>query len=208
VEPPVPAVVIGSAEEEGGAAPTPVYAPVAAATAPGVAAVGVTTSAAGLLVRPDASGVDGGSGGRGGCPTVGASAVCGAPFHDRTGGGGAGGAGGGGSSSGGPGCAAEVSPKEQLRRQKVARYLEKKKRRRSTKACSYQSRQRVANARPRHKGRFLPLESEFVPVAELRRRQFALVKEMRDKAAALATAAAASGDAAMPSPEFGQRVAV
>lgn len=70
--------------------------------------------------------------------------------------------------------------KEKLRRQKVARYLEKKKRRVWSKSAPYKSRQRVANARPRHKGRFLPLESEFVPIAELQRRQRALFKQMQE----------------------------
>lgn len=70
--------------------------------------------------------------------------------------------------------------KEQLRKQKVARYLAKRRRRKWTRAsCSYKSRQRVANARPRHKGRFMPLESEFVPIAELQRRQRALMKQMQ-----------------------------
>lgn len=64
-----------------------------------------------------------------------------------------------------------------LRRAKVERYLEKKRRRKWSRATSYTSRQRVANTRPRHKGRFLPLESEFVPIAELQRRQRALLKQ-------------------------------
>ncbi|CAM9672816.1 unnamed protein product [Ectocarpus sp. 4 AP-2014] len=112
---------------------------------------------------------------------------------------------------------ATVSVKEQVRRQKVARYLAKKQRRRWSKASSYQSRQRVANSRPRHKGRFLPLESEFVPIAELQRRQRVLMAQMREKAAAataVATAGSASaaagssaagapyGDGVPPSPEF------
>lgn len=70
--------------------------------------------------------------------------------------------------------------KEKLRRQKVARYLEKKKRRVWSKMAPYKSRQRVANARPRHKGRFLPLESDFVPIQELQRRQRAIFKQMQE----------------------------
>ncbi|CAB1117917.1 unnamed protein product [Ectocarpus sp. CCAP 1310/34] len=89
-----------------------------------------------------------------------------------------------------------VSLKEQVRRQKVARYLAKKQRRRWSKASCYQSRQRVANSRPRHKGRFLPLESEFVPIAEVQRRQRVLMAQMREKAAA-ATAAATAGSASV-----------
>ncbi|CAM9350433.1 unnamed protein product [Ectocarpus sp. 8 AP-2014] len=118
---------------------------------------------------------------------------------------------------------ATVSVKEQVRRQKVARYLAKKQRRRWSKASSYQSRQRVANSRPRHKGRFLPLESEFVPIAELQRRQRVLMAQMREKAAAAtagATAGSASaaagsaaagapyGDGVPPSPEFGHQYTV
>lgn len=81
-----------------------------------------------------------------------------------------------------PSCGGEprISLKEQLRKQKVARYLAKRRRRKWTRAsCSYESRQRVANARPRHKGRFMPLASEFVPIAELQRRQRALMKQMQ-----------------------------
>ncbi|CAM9905630.1 unnamed protein product [Ectocarpus sp. 12 AP-2014] len=118
---------------------------------------------------------------------------------------------------------ATVSVKEQVRRQKVARYLAKKQRRRWSKASSYQSRQRVANSRPRHKGRFLPLESEFVPIAELQRRQRVLMAQMREKAAtatAAATAGSASaaagsaaagdpyGDGVRPSQEFGHQYSV
>ncbi|CAN0545675.1 unnamed protein product [Ectocarpus sp. 12 AP-2014] len=118
---------------------------------------------------------------------------------------------------------ATVSVKEQVRRQKVARYLAKKQRRRWSKASSYQSRQRVANSRPRHKGRFLPLESEFVPIAELQRRQRVLMAQMREKAAtatAAATAGSASaaagsaaagaphGDGVPPSQEFGHQYSV
>ena len=69
-----------------------------------------------------------------------------------------------------------LSQKE-LRRQKVERYLAKKKRRLWSRASSYQSRQRVANNRPRHKGRFLPLVSDFVPMSELKRRQRALMAQ-------------------------------
>ena len=65
----------------------------------------------------------------------------------------------------------DLVQKELIRRQKVERYLAKKKRRRWSRASSYQSRQRVANNRPRHKGRFLPLVSDFVPISELKRRQ-------------------------------------
>ncbi|CAM9592610.1 unnamed protein product [Ectocarpus sp. 13 AM-2016] len=109
------------------------------------------------------------------------------------------GCGGGG---GGSDAAAAISVKEQVRRQKVAQYLAKKQRRCWSKpaASSYQSRQRVANSRPRHKGRFLPLESEFVPIAELQRRQRALMVQTREKAAASAattgsTAAASAAPA-------------
>eukprot|EP00904_Undaria_pinnatifida_P012093 jgi/Undpi1/8013/HiC_scaffold_24.g10485.m1 len=70
-----------------------------------------------------------------------------------------------------------LSQKELLRRQKVERYLAKKKSRRWSRASSYQSRQRVANNRPRHKGRFLPLVSDFVPISELKRRQRALMAQ-------------------------------
>eukprot|EP00752_Nemacystus_decipiens_P011805 g10474.t1 len=106
----------------------------------------------------------------------------------------------GGEGGGGGGDAADVSRKEQLRRQKVARYLAKKKTRQwsKAKASSYQSRQRVANSRPRHKGRFLPLESDFVPIAELQRRQRALMKQMQEKAAAARATATAEA------PSFGR----
>eukprot|EP00903_Cladosiphon_okamuranus_P017545 g16159.t1 len=134
--------------------------------------------------------------------------------------------------------AAGVSRKEQLRRQKVARYLARRKNRQwsKAKASSYQSRQRVANSRPRHKGRFLPLESDFVSVAELQRRQRAVMKQMQEKAAAKAAAeaeattlgtpsfipfggtatstlgaaavAAASGNGPPLSPEFGNQAAI
>lgn len=67
--------------------------------------------------------------------------------------------------------------RDAVRREKVRRYLEKKKRRKWLRVASYKSRQRVANERPRLKGRFLPLESEFIPIAELQRRQRALVKQ-------------------------------
>lgn len=70
----------------------------------------------------------------------------------------------------------QLSEQEKLRRQKVARYLEKKKRRQWSREAPYKNRQRVANSRPRHKGRFLPLESEFVPIVELQRRQRASLK--------------------------------
>lgn len=73
------------------------------------------------------------------------------------------------------------SRREKLRRQKVERYLEKKKRRVWSRAAPYKSRQRVANNRPRHKGRFLPLESDFVPIAELQRRQRALFKQHQEQ---------------------------
>ncbi|CAM9601599.1 unnamed protein product [Ectocarpus sp. 13 AM-2016] len=118
---------------------------------------------------------------------------------------------------------ATVSVKEQVRRQKVARYLAKKQKRRWSKASSYQSRQRVANSRPRHKGRFLPLESEFVPIAELQRRQRVLMAQMREKAATATAAASAGsasaaagsaaagapyGDGVPPSQEFGHQYSV
>ena len=74
-----------------------------------------------------------------------------------------------------------LSQKELVRRQKVERYLAKKKRRRWSRASSYQSRQRVANSRPRHKGRFLPLVSEFVPISELKRRQRALFAQQAEE---------------------------
>lgn len=73
--------------------------------------------------------------------------------------------------------------REKIRRQKVSRYLEKKRRRIWSRAAPYKSRQRVANSRPRHKGRFLALESDFVPIAELQRRQRALFKQMQMKQA-------------------------
>lgn len=65
----------------------------------------------------------------------------------------------------------------------IQRYLSKKSRRCWTKASSYKSRQRVANSRPRHKGRFVPQESNFVPIAELKRRQWMELKEKLDAAA-------------------------
>lgn len=74
-----------------------------------------------------------------------------------------------------------LSSREQLRRLKVARYLEKKKRRQWSRTAPYKSRQVVANSRPRHKGRFLPLESEFVPIAELQRRQRASFKQQQEQ---------------------------
>ena len=89
-------------------------------------------------------------------------------------GGGCAGADGGGHDGG-------LSQKELVRRQKVERYLAKKKRRRWSRASSYQSRQRVANSRPRHKGRFLPLVSEFVPISELKRRQRALFAQQAEE---------------------------
>lgn len=69
------------------------------------------------------------------------------------------------------------------RRAAIQRYLAKKSRRCWTKASSYKSRQRVANSRPRHKGRFVPQESNFVPIAELKRRQWMEFKERQDEAA-------------------------
>ncbi|CAM9879091.1 unnamed protein product [Hapterophycus canaliculatus] len=196
----VPLVAEGGEARWTPAAPAPVLAaaPVPAG-GPAIAAVGVTPSSAGTPaasapVGSDTNGVNGESV-QEGFPVVGAAAAAaaasGAPFDS---------AGGAAAAA----AAATVTQKEQLRRQKVERYLEKRKRRRWSKVSSYQSRQRVANARPRHKGRFLPLESEFVPIAELQRRQRNLVKEMRDKAAALARTA----DAGVVSPDFNQHVAV
>lgn len=69
------------------------------------------------------------------------------------------------------------------RRAAIQRYLAKKSRRTWTKASSYKSRQRVANSRPRYKGRFVPQESNFVPIAELKRRQWMELKERQDVAA-------------------------
>ena len=71
----------------------------------------------------------------------------------------------------------------ETRQAKIARYLAKRNRRCWTKASSYESRKKVANGRPRHKGRFLPLVSDFIPIAELQRRQRAMMKEMQEKAA-------------------------
>lgn len=85
--------------------------------------------------------------------------------------------------------------KENLRRQKVARYLEKKKRRVWSKVAPYKSRQRVANARPRHKGRFLPVESDFVPIVELQRRQRALFKQRQEASQQAAPGPTQAGDA-------------
>lgn len=98
----------------------------------------------------------------------------------------------------------DISEKERMRRQKVARYLEKKKRRRPVKDCSYPSRKRVANARPRDKGRFVPLESEFVSVAELQRRTRVRMLEMQQAAASSQQEASvedmSAGDSAGTSP--------
>ncbi|CAN0085813.1 unnamed protein product [Discosporangium mesarthrocarpum] len=60
--------------------------------------------------------------------------------------------------------------KAQRRRAAVERYLIKKKRRRWFLKADYSSRQRVARARPRVKGRFIRQESEFVPITELMRK--------------------------------------
>ena len=156
--------VVNNSAFDAGASPSPT-----GLSAAGPAAVGVA---------PPALAGSGGGAGRTGHNDGGAAA------HD----------GGGGGGGGGDVDAAGVSRKEQLRRQKVARYLAKKKTRQWSKAkvSSYQSRQRVANSRPRHKGRFLPLESDFVPIAELQRRQRALMKQMQEKAAAAKAAATAA----------------
>jgi len=45
--------------------------------------------------------------------------------------------------------------KEKSRKMKVARYMEKKSKRRWSKVCSYKVRQNFANSRPRVKGRFI-----------------------------------------------------
>lgn len=73
------------------------------------------------------------------------------------------------------------SPKEMLRRYKVARYLAKKAKRKWTRSGKplYQGRKHVANIRPRHKGRFMPMESNFMPLAELQRRRRTLSKQMQ-----------------------------
>lgn len=131
--------------------------------AAGVAPAGPSRRAVGAAL---AVGIVRGEGGRSGC--------CGGAVAS------------GGGNAGGCGAAAarRVSPKEQLRKLKVTLYLEKKTRRRWSKGASYQSRQRVANSRPRHKGRFLPLESDFLPIAEMQRRQRDLMKQRKEKAAA------------------------
>ncbi|CAM9952441.1 unnamed protein product [Ascophyllum nodosum] len=71
----------------------------------------------------------------------------------------------------------------ETRQVKIARYLAKRNRRCWVKTSSYESRKKVANGRLRHKGRFLPLISDFIPIAELQRRQRAMMKEMQEKAA-------------------------
>lgn len=101
-----------------------------------------------------------------------------------------------------------LSQKELVRRQKVERYLAKKKCRRWSRASSYQSRQRVANSRPRHKGRFLPLVSDFVPISELKRRQRALfaqqAEEQEEKQASPQPLAALGWGASAQSPNDGE----
>ena len=81
------------------------------------------------------------------------------------------------------GCEDVLMNRGEARQIKIARYLAKRNRRCWVKASSYESRKKVANGRPRHKGRFLPLVSDFVSNAELQRRQRAMMKEMQEKAA-------------------------
>lgn len=58
----------------------------------------------------------------------------------------------------------------ETRQQKIDRYLYKKKRRCWNRTKGYVIRQEFANARPRYKGRFLPVATEkFVPVSQLKK---------------------------------------
>jgi len=57
-----------------------------------------------------------------------------------------------------------------IRKEKIDRYLEKKKKRKWSKKALYTSRQNVANSRPRINGRFLPIDSEFIPISEIHKR--------------------------------------
>lgn len=60
--------------------------------------------------------------------------------------------------------------KEIIRKQKVAKYLEKKKRRCNKRKVLYKVRKSFADSRPRFQGRFLPIAAvEFVSVKELKR---------------------------------------
>ena len=60
--------------------------------------------------------------------------------------------------------------KEIIRKQKVAKYLEKKKRRCYKSKILYKERKSFAETRPRFQGRFLPIAAvEFVSVKELKR---------------------------------------
>ena len=60
--------------------------------------------------------------------------------------------------------------KEIIRKQKVAKYLEKKKRRCYKSKILYKERKSFAETRPRFQGRFLPIDTvEFVSVKELKR---------------------------------------
>lgn len=66
------------------------------------------------------------------------------------------------------GSSDDIEKKKKIRKQKVARYLEKKSRRRWCKGVSYKVRHDFAKVRPRYKGRFLPVENKFVPISELK----------------------------------------
>jgi len=60
--------------------------------------------------------------------------------------------------------------KEIIRKQKVAKYLEKKKRRCYKSKILYKERKSFAETRPRFQGRFLPIATdEFVSVKDLKR---------------------------------------
>lgn len=62
--------------------------------------------------------------------------------------------------------------KEIIRKQKVAKYLEKKKRRCYKSKILYKERKSFAETRPRFQGRFLPIAAvEFVSVKELKKKK-------------------------------------
>ena len=62
--------------------------------------------------------------------------------------------------------------KEIIRKQKVAKYLEKKKRRCNKRKILYKVRKSFAETRPRFQGRFLPIATvEFVSVKEFKKKK-------------------------------------
>ena len=189
---------VGVSQDTVETAPAAAAAVVATTTLPPVALEGHTAETSGIIggqdaVSPHAPAYDFGGGGTAGGagylfaegPADGAAVVravgvevgAAAPVTPTASSMTVNGGGGGSGNSGAGGHDGGLSQKELIRRQKVERYLAKKTRRRWSRASSYQSRQRVANSRPRHKGRFLPLVSDFVPISELKRRQRALLAQ-------------------------------